>query len=237
MIIYYSNNPIDRQFLKISPCNRNKKYDKIGNVSKESHNLAASPATPDVGCIIRDLRKQRGFSLRKLADLCGLSINAISKIERGENSPTVVSLHRLATALDVPITTLFREQAEDEAIFIRHNEGLRHLIEGIVFESLGSGLSQQQLEPFLIIMEPGQRLDENPVTHQGEEFVYCIAGQIEYHVADRTYRINSGDSLIFKASQPHYWHNPGPTPAKAIIIFQTSHVKHLPHLNQPLDQT
>lgn len=192
---------------------------------------------PNVGRIIRDQRKQRGLSLRTLADLCGLSINAISKIERGENSPTVVSLHRLATALDVPITTLFREQAIEEAIFIKQNEGLRHLIEGMVFESLGSGLSQQQLEPFLITMEPRQRLDDNPVTHQGEEFVYCLDGQIEYHVADRTYSIDAGDSLIFKASQPHYWYNPGSTRAKAIIIFQTSHVKQLPHLNQSLHQT
>jgi len=95
---------------------KNNNYDKIDNMSKESHNSIASTRAPDVGRIIRDLRKQRGFSLRTLAELCGLSINAISKIERGENSPTVVSLHRLAMALDVPISTLFREQAVEEAV-------------------------------------------------------------------------------------------------------------------------
>ena len=67
-------------------------------------------AEPNVGQRIRMLRDQRKLSLRALADRCGLSINAISLIERGENSPTVSSLHVLATALGVPITDFFEEK-------------------------------------------------------------------------------------------------------------------------------
>jgi len=167
------------------------------------------------------------MSLRTLADHCGLSINAISRIERGENSPTVLSLHRLATALEVPINALFREEAEEKAIFVKQNEGLRHQMEGMVMESLGSGLSQQELEPFLITIEPGSRLDDNPVTHHGEEFVFCVEGEIEYCVADRVYLMSAGDSLIFKASQPHYWNNPTQTRARVILVFQASQAQHL----------
>ncbi|MFC1547796.1 helix-turn-helix domain-containing protein [Candidatus Neomarinimicrobiota bacterium] len=182
---------------------------------------------PNVGHIIRELRKQRGLSLRTLADHCGLSINAISRIERGENSPTVLSLHRLATALDVPITVLFSEEAADTTIFVKQNEGLRHQIEGMVMESLGSGLSQQQLEPFLITIEPGVMRDDSPVTHPGEEFVYCLAGRLEYCVEGRVFLMQAGDSLIFKATQPHYLNNPFRTPARAILVFEASQARHL----------
>ncbi|UCD37886.1 MAG: helix-turn-helix transcriptional regulator [Fidelibacterota bacterium] len=184
-------------------------------------------SAPNVGHNIRDLRKQQGMSLRTLANHCGLSINAISRIERGENSPTVLSLHRLATALEVPINALFREEAIEKAIFVKQNEGLRHQMEGMVMESLGSGLSQQELEPFLITIEPGSRLDENPVTHHGEEFVYCVEGEIEYCVADRVHLMSAGDSLIFKASQPHYWNNPTQNRARVILVFQASQAQHL----------
>lgn len=52
---------------------------------------------PDVGAQVRALRQQCGLSLRTLAELCDLSPNTISLIERGESSPSVSTLHRLAT--------------------------------------------------------------------------------------------------------------------------------------------
>lgn len=169
--------------------------------------------------------------LRTLANRCGLSINAISRIERGENSPTVFSLHRLSIALNVPITAFFREEADETIIFVRGNERLRHQMNGMVLQSLGSGLSQQQLEPFLITIEPSTSYSNHPVTHHGEEFVYCLEGKFEYCVNDRVYPMLVGDSLIFKATQPHYWNNPSETLAKAILVFQASQAQHL--LRQP----
>lgn len=179
-------------------------------------------AAPKVGRIILELRRQQGLPLRTLANMCGLSINAISRIERGESSPTVLSLHRLSMALNVPITAFFREEADKTTIFVRRDKGLRHQMEGLVMQSLGSGLPQQQLEPFLITIEPGTRNEDDPVTHPGEEFLYCLEGEFEYCVNDRVYSMRAGDSLIFKATQPHYWNNPTQTPARALLVFQAS---------------
>jgi len=60
-----------------------------------------------VGLAIRSLREGKNLSLRQISQASGLSINAISKIERGDNSPTVASLHKIASALGVHITDLF----------------------------------------------------------------------------------------------------------------------------------
>lgn len=176
--------------------------------------------TPNVGQRIRRLREQQGYSLRALAEQCGLSINAISKIERGENSPTVASLHLLASALSVPITEFFRETSEQTIVFVKHSHRLRSQHSGMGIESLGIGLREQRLEPFLVTLDGGAGTDSQPITHPGQEFVYCLEGQIEYQIGSETYPLEAGDSLLFEASQPHRFLNPASAPAVILLVFQ-----------------
>ncbi len=172
-----------------------------------------------VGQRIRSLREKRRLSLRALARLCGLSTNAISLIERGENSPTVSSLHVLATALGVSITDFFDSKGEQAVIFVRPEMRQRSEGRGIVLESLGSGLLQQLLAPFLLTVAPGAGNMDQPVRHVGEEFVYCLAGEIEYCIEEQKYRLKAGDSLLFDATLSHCFINIGETPAQLILIF------------------
>lgn len=169
------------------------------------------------------MRDQRGLSLRALGEKCGLSINAISLIERGENSPTVSTLHRLATALSIPITEFFQEEARQTAVFVKRDRGLRSRSDGITLESLGIGLLNQQLEPFRLSIKPGAGNFDDPIAHSGEEFVHCLEGEVEYCVGDRVFRLEPGDSLLLEATQPHACHNPDRKPATILLVIQTSH--------------
>jgi len=175
---------------------------------------------PDVGAQLAKLRQQRGLSLRVLAKECGLSVNAISRIERGESSPTVSSLHLLATALDVPLTEFFRVEPEHSVIVVRENRRLRTRGEGVLMESLGTGLHGQHLGPFLMTLLPGASAGEEPLSHGGEEFVYCLEGQVDYLVGEEWYRLNQGDSLLFLASQKHMCTNTGLEQAQLLLVIQ-----------------
>jgi transcriptional regulator with XRE-family HTH domain len=177
---------------------------------------------PNVGVRLRAFRERQGWSLRMLAQRCGLSINAISRIERGENSPTVSSLHRLATALAVPITDFFLEKPKQAVILVKDGSGKKHNEEGFVVEHLGKGLPNQQLEPFMLIIEPECSAADIPIDHPGEEFVHCLSGEIEYHIGDEIYHLTSGDSLLFESSQPHFWRNTSSAPAKILLVFQAA---------------
>jgi transcriptional regulator with XRE-family HTH domain len=180
----------------------------------------------NVGSRVRSLRDQQGYSLRALAERCGLSINTISLIERGENSPTVSTLHRLATALDVPITDFFQSEERQLVASVKRNMGLRSQSEGAVMESLGIGLFNQQLEPFRMIIEPGAGNSNDSVSHPGEEFAYCLEGEIEYCVEDRTFYLEQGDSLLFDATQKHAYRNHSEKPAIILVVFQSSQDRH-----------
>lgn len=173
-----------------------------------------------VGPRIRAIREERGLSLRALSEKSGLSVNAISLIERGENSPTVSSLHLLSTALEVPITDFFESQKGQQVVFVRPDRRMQASANGIVMESLGIGLRQQEMEPFLITLAPGTGTSEQPVVHAGEEFAYCLSGQVDYSVGETVYAMTPGCSLLFEASVPHWFHNPGSTPAQLMLVFQ-----------------
>ena len=97
---------------------------------------------PRVGERVRALREDRGYSLRGLAQRCGLSVNAVSLIEKGENSPTVASLHRLAEALGTSITDFFEDQARQTAVLVKNDNRLTVERNGIRMGSLGMGLER-----------------------------------------------------------------------------------------------
>ncbi len=183
--------------------------------------------TPDVGKRIRTLRERQGFSLRALAQRSGLSLNAISLIERGTNSPTVSSLHLLAGALNVPITDFFQDRSRQAVIFLKPEGRLRAEAGGIALESLGSGLRNQQSEPFLIAVEPGSGNMDEPITHSGEEFVYCFQGEVTYKIGEHLYLLEEGCSLLFDASVPHGFGNTGDIVARLLMVFHTAEGGHL----------
>ena len=175
---------------------------------------------PNVGPRIRAIREQRQLSLRALAERCNLSVNAISLIERGENSPTVSSLHMLATALGVKITEFFEDSHEHAVVYVKHDRRLATQGNGVSMESLGIGLRNQQLEPFLVTVEPGAGESGEAIVHPGQEFVYCVGGSIQYQVGSQVYHLESGDSLLFEASQPHCFQNNSGSLARVLLIFQ-----------------
>ena len=92
---------------------------------------------------------------------------------------------------------------------------------GMDIESLGVGLHNQQLEPFLVTLRPGTAANTEPITHSGQEFVYCVEGQIEYQIGNDVYTLLPGDSLLFEASQMHVFRNTSDRSALILMVFHT----------------
>jgi transcriptional regulator with XRE-family HTH domain len=179
----------------------------------------AENSEPSVGARLRSIRDRKRYSLRALAERCGLSINAISQIERGENSPTVSTLHRLANALGVQITDFFQEESKQRLVLVKRDQGLRSQSNGVLMESLGIGLFNQQLEPFRMLIQPGSGQINDLISHSGQEFVHCLAGVIEYTVGDQVIQLQQGDSLLFDATQLHGYRNTTDQQAAFLIVF------------------
>lgn len=174
----------------------------------------------DVGGRLRELRKERGKSLRALARLSGLSTNALSMIERRKTSPSVSTLYKISEALEVPITAFFRtEPPRQEIVFRKASERTRVPFQRGVWEGLGGESFKGRVEPFMITLESGASSGRFGMIHSGHEFVMCIRGQLEYEVGDQHFTLESGDSLLFASRLRHRWRNPGKTVTNAIFVL------------------
>lgn len=61
----------------------------------------------EFGVRLRLLRIQRQMTQEQLAAAASMSVDFLSLIERGKNSPSFASLEKLAQALKVPVQELF----------------------------------------------------------------------------------------------------------------------------------
>ncbi len=182
--------------------------------------LEQAGLTIDVGGRLRELRQERGMSMRALARASGLSTNALSMIERAKTSPSVSTLYKLAEALEVPITAFFRFEPERKpVVFCRSNERSKVEFDLGKWEGLGGESFTGRVEPFMLSLEPGASSGPYGMLHTGHEFVLCMSGQLEYAVEDQIYTLNPGDSLLFAAQLRHSWHNPGDQVTRAVVVL------------------
>jgi transcriptional regulator with XRE-family HTH domain len=184
----------------------------------------------NVGVRLREMREARKISMRGLATKSGLSANALSMIERGRTSPSVSTLYKLADALDLPITEFFGPQpVKKDIILIKADERTRIPLTRGVWEGLGGEKFNGRVEPFILTLESGATSGQHAIIHTGNEFVFCLRGQLEYLVEKQLIELSTGDSLLFAAELNHRWRNPGNTVTNALIVLSGFLEGELPH--------
>jgi transcriptional regulator with XRE-family HTH domain len=176
--------------------------------------------TGHVGSILRQLREERGISIRELGRLSGLSANALSMIERGLSSPSVSTLYRLTDALNIPITALFSQAGEQQPIVFRAVRDRKHIqFPQGMWDGLGGEAFIGRMQPFMLTLESGAESGAEKIVHTGSEFVMCLGGTLEYEVEGTPYPMQAGDSLLFAARLAHRWRNPGKGVTTAIFVL------------------
>jgi transcriptional regulator with XRE-family HTH domain len=187
---------------------------------RSNHSPAQQSSDINVGSRLREIRAERGLSIRALAEQSGLNVNTLSLIENGKTSPSVSTLLQAAAALNVPITAFFESPTPPQAI-VHQKAGDRQaaaFTHGAIAD-LGAGFARPDLVPFLVTLEPGADSGITPIVHTGLEFVFCLEGRIGYQVNGQNFTLDVGDSLIFEAHLPHRWLNIGDVPSRSLLIL------------------
>jgi transcriptional regulator with XRE-family HTH domain/mannose-6-phosphate isomerase-like protein (cupin superfamily) len=176
----------------------------------------------DVGKQLKSLREERGISMRSLARDSSLSANALSMIERGLTSPSVSTLMKIATALEVPVTAFFRNEPQrDRVVFCKATERTRIPFSRGLWEGLGGEMFSGRVEAFMVTLDTGASSGPHGMIHSGSEFVFSMRGVIEYEVDNKRFVLETGDSLIFAARLVHRWRNVGQKVANAILVISS----------------
>lgn len=176
--------------------------------AKLSKSGQGSTITQDLGQQIQALRLSAGFSGAELARAAEISGSLLSRIERGMTSPSIDTVDRLARALGVAVSKLFVDQAgRHDCSFVPAGQGVRvdriGAATGHDYELIGHPLSGNLfVEPYRVTLVSNAK----PCTtfqHTGVEFLHVLEGSMHYRYGDRSYSLNSGDSLLFDASAMH----------------------------------
>ena len=137
-----------------------------------------------IGREVKNFRSKLGMTVVELAKLADLSPGMLSKIENGQTSPSLATLKSLAAALNVPVTSLFRQFEEERgASYVPAGEGIeierRGTRAGHNYRLLGHTVGGEvTVEPYLIHLTEDS--DVFPIfQHDGTEFIYMLDGQME----------------------------------------------------------
>lgn len=167
---------------------------------------ASHGATVALGRRLRQLRLQRAFSLAQVANAVGISVGFLSAVERLQMSASVSTLRKLARFYKANILDFFGPAHSNSPLV---PPGKRKILEtgrGVRMELLAWG--NTVMEPHLFRIAPKAGSGES-YTHEGEEFLYILRGELKISVRDEEYRLKPGDSFYFESALPHRWLNPG----------------------------
>ena len=169
-------------------------------MSHEVADLTSAEVCRVVGERVRERRLVLGLTMERLAELAGLSIGMLSKIEHGQTSPSIGTLTALANAADVPFTAFFRGlDEEQDAIIVRAGEApeIAHTGGGAghTYHDLGALRGPKRvIEPVLItITTPNEVF---PIfQHAGVELIHMLEGVLEYGYGGKRYELCVGDTM------------------------------------------
>lgn len=198
---------------------------------------AASPEREKVlelaiGREVRAFRQQQGMTVAELAEVSGLSIGMLSKIENGNTSPSLTTLQTLANALSVPLTSFFHRFEENrEAVHTKAGAGVETERAGTranhqynLLGHIGANTSGVIVEPYLITLTA--QSDVFPTfQHGGIETIYMLEGVVDYRYGERSFRLEPGDTLFFDADAPHGPENLITLPARYLSIISYPQTK------------
>ena len=170
---------------------------------------------PLVGALIRARRRQLQFTLQMLADSSGVSVGYLSQVERDHATPSLGTLAQIARALDVGIDYFISTPSAEDAL-TRAGQRTRFSVDGtsIAYERIGAEFPGNVLSSFILTVPPGYRSET--VSHEGEEIIFILDGQITQRLEDEEMVISAGDSLHFRGNRPHSWSNDTDQPARML---------------------
>ena len=165
-----------------------------------------------LGVRVKELRRERGFTLDELAGLSGVSRAMISKLERGEKNPTLVIAARLAEGLGVSLSRLAGIEDRREVIVVPRERRmiLRDPETGFERQSLSPTFAGRGVEFVRNVVPEGSTSGDFPPHRRGvEEHIVVEKGSLRATLGGEPYLLREGDALYFEADVTHRFDNAG----------------------------
>lgn len=164
-----------------------------------------------LGHRIKTLRAQAQLSLEDLSRKSGVSRAMLSKVERGEKSPTLPIIVRIAQGFGLSLSALLgAEPDEAEVAVIRASERLSYRDPETGFERwvLSPAHLDNGVEVVLHRLPPGRTTGVlPPYSVPTEKYIAVSEGQLTVYVNKKPHVLKAGDSMYFEVKSPYRFAN------------------------------
>lgn len=188
------------------------------NRSDQSETAPASQSrqtTTVLGPRIRKRRRKLALTLKSVAERAGLSVGYLSQVETDKAVPSLGTLAQIAQALEVDLD-FFITTPRAATGLSRASERAQFSLPGsaMSYEAISSDYPGSELSSYILRVPPGYVSET--ATHEGEEIIMVLEGEIEQRLGDETLVMGAGDALHYSGSTPHSWANRSDSPARMI---------------------
>jgi transcriptional regulator with XRE-family HTH domain len=168
---------------------------------------------------IASYRNRLEMSVETFAEKSGVSPSVIRAIESGEVYPALGILVRLSRALGQRLGTFMDDQYSPDPIVVRaesrKEDKTSHIdsnAAGFHYFPLGQGKVDRHIDPFYV--EIAGDSQANISSHEGEEFIVVIDGEVELSYGEEKTILKAGDSAYYNSVVKHRVAAAGGKPAK-----------------------
>ncbi|MEO1562773.1 MAG: XRE family transcriptional regulator [Pseudomonadota bacterium] len=179
---------------------------RIARADGSSHG-SAEPL--NLGARVRQLRKDRNWTLEQAAQKAGLARSTLSKIENDQMSPTFDAVKKLADGLGISVPQLFTPPKSDQVMarlsVTTGGKGREHITATYEHELLAAELKSKAMLPYRARIRARSVEDfDGWVRHDGEEFLYVLSGIIKFYTEFyEPVELRRGDSAYYDAAMGH----------------------------------
>ena len=146
---------------------------------------------------LKDLRSQQGWSLDRTAQATKVSKAMLGQIERGESSPTIATLWKIATGFDVSFSSLLGEIADGKAL-----GGVKTDPE-ITVKTLFAFSDETRIEIFEITLSNWHEQLSTAHAKGVIEHLHVLEGHLSVLTGDQWQALKPGESVKFAADKDH----------------------------------
>jgi len=183
---------------------------------------AASP--PSVGHNIQHIRRQQEITLGVLAERSGVSKAMLSQIETGKVNPTVATVWKIARGLNVELDALLRGTGAKATKFQltprREITTLDTATKGLHFQVLSPLSMAEDLEIYLLALDPGAVLRSSPHAHGTEEYITVLEGRVRIKVEENQAELEAGDFIVYGCDVDHVIENVADATSRVHMIVR-----------------
>lgn len=161
-----------------------------------------------IALTLRNLRKERGWSLDKTAAETGVSKAMLGQIEREESSPTVSTLWKIATGFQVSFSSFLEAELSNSKPVYRSGKVKKlNPQDAIQITPIFPFDSKLKFEVFIIELQPGSEHLSLPHEPGVIEHVIVTEGIMEVLSQGRWKKLSKGKGLRFNADEIHGYRN------------------------------